>query len=201
METSLTRPAASLPDAAQPIPREWIARVFQRLTAQLGAKVADLYAGVPQAHVQAEWAAGLAGYHESEISRGVAACRERVFAPTLGEFLHLCRPALDPERAWLEAADGLRARDAGEVGQWSHPAVWRAATAMSVEVRGGEFRQHRTRWAYVLDQHLRAGWGEPVPPPQQRVGHKPLLRGPNEAERAALARLRGLVKFGGRAAQ
>lgn len=193
METSLTRPAASSADVAQqPIPREWVARVFQRLTAQLGAKVADLYAGVPQAHVQAEWAAGLAGYHDAEIARGVAACRTRVFAPTLGEFLRLCRPALDPERAWLEAQDGLQARDRGEAGNWTHPAVWRAAVAMSAEVRGGEFAKHRLRWTRVMEQQLAAGWRADVPAPPVRVEHQPALRGPTPDERAALEKIKTL---------
>lgn len=192
--TSLTQKPGSSVDA--PAPRRVVARVFERLTAQLGAKVADLYAGADQRAVQDEWGAGLAGFHMQEIARGVAACRERVFAPTLGEFLRLCRPALDPEYAWLEAGDCLRQRDAGLVGDWSHPAVWRAASAMSHEVRGGDWRAHRTRWAYTLRRELEKGWGEIPPPPPARIEHKPTLRGPTAEEREAMARMCAIARAG-----
>jgi len=192
MTTELsTQKPESLADA-RPIPRAWVARVFDRLTAQLGAKVADLYANADPRKVQAEWAAGLASYHEAEISRGIAACRERAFAPTLGEFLRLCRPALDPEWAWHEAGDCLRQREAGQVGDWSHPAVWRAACTMNTEVRSGDYQRHRTRWTYTLKREFAAGWGEGVKPPAMRIEHNVKTRGPTEAERAALASLRTL---------
>lgn len=193
-ELSMQKPA-SLADAA-PVPRRWVARVFERLSGQLGAKVADLYNGVAEKTVQEEWAAGLAGYHEAEIARGIAACRERTFAPTLGEFLKLCRPALDPEWAWHEAGDCLRQRDAGEVGDWSHPAVWRAACAMGTEVRAGDYQRHRTRWTYTLKRELAAGWGEGVKPPAMRIEHDVKVRPPTAAEREALAGLRDLHQAG-----
>src|SRR5690606_29526160 len=132
-----------------------------------------------------------AGYHECEIARGIAACRERTFAPTLGEFLKMCRPALDPEWAFYEAGDGLRQRDAGTIGDWSHPAVWRAACALSHEVRSGDFRAHRTRWTYTLKREFAAGWGEGVKPPAMRIEHTAKVRGPTEKERAAIEALRG----------
>lgn len=196
MSSALSMPQAdSLADGAlptAPVPRKWIARIFERLSGQLGAKVADLYAGVPETTVQEEWGSGLAGFQPEEIARGIAACRERAFAPTLGEFLRMCRPALDPEWAWYEAGDCLRQRDAGEVGDWSHPAVWRAACAMGSEVRGGDWKAHRVRWTYTIKREFVAGWGDGVKPPAMRIEHNAKVRGPTESERAALASLRGM---------
>ncbi|WP_423454298.1 hypothetical protein [Ottowia sp. VDI28] len=174
---------------ARPIPRKLIAEVFDRLQAQLGGKMADLYAGADLRLVQDEWGAGLAGFQPKEIERGVAMCRERAFAPTLGEFLRMCRPAVDPEYAWLEAGDCLRQRDAGLVGDWSHPAVWRAASKMGPEVRSGDWRAHRTRWTYNLRRELAAGWGEAPPRPLPAITHNATTRGPTPAERAAMASL------------
>lgn len=185
---------------AQPIPRKLIAEVFDRLKAQLGGKMADLYAGADLRLVQDEWAAGLAGYHPTELERGVASCRERAFAPTLGEFLRLCRPAVDPEYAWLEAADCLRQRDAGESGDWSHPAVWRAASQMAPEVRSGNWRSHRTRWTYTLRKEFAQGWGEAPPKPLPAVTHNARTRGPTPAEREAMSRL-SAMRAGSRAAR
>jgi len=183
---------ASLTDAL-PIPLTWAAEIFERLSAQLGTKIADLFAGVDPKLVQAEWAAGLAGFHKAEIARGIAACRERVFAPTLGEFLRLCRPSLDPEWAWYEAGDGLRRRDDGEMGDWSHPAVWRAACVMSSEVRGGDYQRHRTRWVYTLKREFSAGWGDGVKPPLVQIAHKPTAGRLTDERRAALATARTML--------
>jgi len=193
MTTELsTQKPASLPDA-RPVPKAWVAKVFDRLTGQLGTKVADLYAGMDTVVVQEEWAAGLAGYHPEEIARGIAACRERTFAPALGEFLKLCRPCLDAEWAFYEAADCLRQRDAGEVGDWSHPAVWRAACSMGTEVRSGDWKANRTRWTYTLKRELAAGWSE-IAKPAMRIEHNAKVRGPSESERAAIESLRGMFK-------
>jgi hypothetical protein len=92
------------------VPETWIEAIFTRLSAQLGAKVADLWGGVPPETVKTEWAEALASFERAEITRGLKACQTRAFAPTLGEFLRLCRPALDPEVAWLEASEGMRDR-------------------------------------------------------------------------------------------
>lgn len=185
-----TQKPASLAEA-QPLPRAWVARVFERLNAQLGTKMADLYGGSTPELLQAEWAMGLAGYHEREIMRGLSKTAERVFAPTLGEFLQLCRPALNAEWAFFEAGDCLRQRDAGEVGDWSHPAVYRAACLMSPEVRSGDWKVNRTRWTYTLEREFSRGWGDEVPAPVKQLGHEPAKRrAPTDAERAALDALR-----------
>ena len=162
-------PQPLLPTAAEPLPTPWVERIFDRLAAQLGAKVADMWAGTDPQAVKAEWAEALGGFRDEELRRGVVACRDRVFAPTLGEFRRLCRPALDPEVGWIEATAGLRDRDAGRMGAWSHPAVWRAACAMPLEVRTGTYAQQRKRWAWELEREFAAGWGDGVPAPTLQI--------------------------------
>ena len=163
---SLTDPPASLPI-------EWIERIFLRLSAQLGAKVADLYAGVPPDAVKAEWGMALADFRPEEIQRGLAACATRVFAPTLGEFARVCRPCLDPETAFYEAKEGLRARERGEVGVWSHPAVYRAARQRQWEIAHYPYDKLRKEWGLLLERELRAGWGEAVAAPLISIGYQP----------------------------
>lgn len=143
---------------AQPVPAAWVEKVFLRLGAQLGHKIADLYAGVPPDVVKAEWGMAMTGFQPQEIGRGLAACQTRVFAPTLGEFLRLCRPALDPETAAVEAVEILNNRDDAE---WSHPAVRRAALAMAFELRTQAFAQYRRRWTWILEREFSKGWDDP----------------------------------------
>jgi len=169
-------------DIAAPLAESWVERVFIRLSAQLGAKMADLYNGISPSAVKKEWGEGLSGFEPDEIVRGLKTCQTRIFAPTLGEFLRLCRPALDPELAWLEAAEGVRARNAGQVGQWSHPAVYRAAVVMTFELSSSSFKQCQKTWAWRLEREFAAGWGESVPPPALRIECESAKRAAPSAE-------------------
>ena len=144
-------------------PQKSVGQLFGLLKGQLGSKMDDLYARVDPEVVQREWAQGLFEFTTEEVARGVAACRGRKFAPTLGEFLHLCRPCLDPEMAWHEAQDGLSVRRQGEMGTWSHPAVWRAAGVMREQLLHGHFKGHRNRWEHVLCAEFAKGFVEAVP--------------------------------------
>lgn len=187
---SMSNPAPSTEVGA--VPDSWIERIFARLSAQLGAKIADLWQGVPPEQVKAEWAEALAHFDRTEIARGLQACQSRQFAPTLGEFLRLCRPALDPEIAWLEAQACMRQRDAGEIGDWTHPGVYRAARDMQHEIRTGSFRENRKRWEWLLWRELQRGWLMAIPKPAPALAHSDApVRGPTEEERRKLAELRG----------
>lgn len=175
----------------QPVPETWVEAIFTRLSAQLGAKVADLYGGVDPAAVKTEWAEALSGFDPSEISRGITSCQTRVFAPTLGEFLRLCRPALDPEIAWLEAAEGMAARERGHKGEWSHPAVYRAASSMAYELRTSDFKSQRKRWEWLLNREFPKGWLLGVPASMVRIANGGTeARPPTADERKALSDLR-----------
>lgn len=172
------------------VPQAWVETIFTRLSAQLGSKIADLYGGVPADTVKTEWAEALSGFEPAEIARGLKSCQTRAFAPTLGEFLRLCRPALDPEVAWLEAQEGMAARGHGKTGDWSHPAVYRAASGFEHELRTGSYKQHRKSWDWRLDREMRKGWLLGVPKPLHALGNDPTTRPPTEEERQRLAELR-----------
>lgn len=100
------------------------------------------------------WSEGFAeeGLTPAEIKAGIVACR-RMFdwPPSFPEFVKACRPALDYERAYLEAVDQLRARDAG-ADKWSSAALFWAATGMSWEIRATPYNAIKTRWRAALDQ-------------------------------------------------
>lgn len=193
--TSATPNSAPL-EVIRPLPPKKVEEIFDRLTAQLGNKFADLWSGVKAEHIKLEWADGLAGFRGREIMRGLKACQTRVFAPTLGEFVRLCRPALDPEIAWLEARTGLVARRAGQLGEWSHPAVYRASKEMPYELTDKSFKECRKGWEWTLQREFDRGWGEDVPMPPLQLEVKPVVtRPPTAAERQAYAAIRAAGKL------
>ncbi|MCS4508903.1 hypothetical protein [Xylophilus ampelinus] len=189
LTTALSMPTPESSPERLPLSQLAVAQVFKSLGAQLGAKMADMYRGVEPIVLQAEWAERLSDLKRHELERGVAACADRRFAPTLGEFRQLCRPALDPETAWLEAAAGMREREAGRMGQWTHPAVWRAAHEMAHELRTKAFADCRKRWEWTMQRELASGWGAPVPPPLPLIEDDTKVGPPSSAVRERMARI------------
>lgn len=185
--TPLTLPPTASLDGIRPIPLRRVEDIFERLTAQLGKKFTDLWTGGNSEHIKTEWADGLSGFRGREILRGLKACQTRVFAPTLGEFIRLCRPALDPEIAWLEARAGLLARRSGQLGEWTHPAVFRASQELPYQLLNQSPKEHRKAWEWTLQREFDKGWLDDVPPPPLQLEIKPATtRPPTAAERAVL---------------
>ncbi|VWX56060.1 hypothetical protein VARIO8X_110100 [Burkholderiales bacterium 8X] len=152
--------------AEPPLAGSIVAEVLYTLQIQFGARrFADLLAGEPIEKVIEVWARYLGGMRREELSRGLQNTARQRYVPTLGEFAVLCRPCLDPEYAWVEAQAGLAERAQGRTGEWTHPAVWRAATSMWQEITTGDQRRHRVHWSFRLRRELAQGWGEPVPSP------------------------------------
>ncbi len=63
---------------------------------------------------------------------------------------------------------GLEARAKGEFGDWSHPAIYWAATLLQRDLMGQAYGAVKDRWAAALAaQMARTEWAEiPVPRPQ-----------------------------------
>lgn len=176
LATSSTSRLASSPERAVPAPQPVavVERVFDRLAAILGPRLADVVAASSIEKVKAEWGKALAGFSFEEIARGLDETRSRKFPPNLPEFLHLCRPGLDPEVAWCEAELGLAARAAGERFPWSHWAIYWAARDMVSEITGSTFAKHRKRWEVRLKAEFAKGvWNSPPDPSQRRIAHTP----------------------------
>lgn len=153
-----------------PVPTRWVEYLFARLAAILGGSMSNVYASADPDRVKAEWAEALAGFSAEEVKRGLAATRTRKFAPNLPEFLHLCRPALDPEVAWIEAEQGMASHAKGERFAWSHPAVYWAGRQFGYELRSGTFERCRKRWTAALAAEFAKGaWAAPADPTHRRI--------------------------------
>jgi hypothetical protein len=198
---STYRPESSAePQSIATIPSGAVGALIRTLRLQLGAGWADKFpvpadpakATKHADDLAAEWGRGLAGYQKHEIRRGLDRVSDygtKGFAPTLPEFKRLCRPCLDPEWAWHEAQEGLAAREQGERGAWTHPAVFFAASSMATEVRSGDWQRHRTRWTRTLARELEHGWGREIPQPAMRLDYTQKVGPPPAEVRSNIERL------------
>jgi len=110
-------------------PTAWMERLFARLRACYGNRMATMYGDCPAADIHDAWREGLRGMPADKIKLGL----ERVvvehpeWPPTLGEFLALCRrvqPAAHREFAALPAPkrgpipDAVRGEIDSLLGKW-----------------------------------------------------------------------------------
>lgn len=137
-------------------------RLFARLGAFYGARFADMWRDADPVELKRIWAEELAGFTPEEIARGIDGCRTRDWPPTLPEFLRLCRPALDYEAAFCEAAEQMYRRQQGE-DRWSDAAIYWAATWMGRDVMALSYDAARARWRALLDRALQAIRGGDLP--------------------------------------
>ena len=148
----------------QALPEKWIAHLMIKMQAMYGAKFTQQWQGIDTDILQTEWAEQLAGFTGDELSRGLAACRERPWPPTLPEFMVLCRPPMLPEPAFYEAVTGLSQRRRGEYGEWAHPALFHAAVKVGAhDMLNGSYQQLRTRWERALSTEMEKTEWAPIP--------------------------------------
>lgn len=131
-----------------------------------GKKYTDQWGAIDPDGLRDFWALQLAGYSAAEIRRGLAALGERDWPPTLPEFKRMCRPPLDPVAAYYEAVEGVQARERGERGTWSHPAIfWAAAKIGAYDLKNVGYAQIAKRWETALQAFFEAECDDPIPDP------------------------------------
>lgn len=163
MSLTLWQPRSS--DATR-LKTETVVAILGKLHARYGAKFADMWQGVPQDKLAAEWAAELAGFTPDEIRRGMDACRTRVWPPTLPEFAALCRPPIEAEAAFYEALDGIRQRERGVAFAWSHPAIyWAAVDFGTYNLTHSDWPAAKSKWVRILAKQMDKTEWEAVPDP------------------------------------
>lgn len=151
------------------IPREWIDSLFKRMLVRYGNKFVEMWRGIDMEDVKREWASEMGKLNAAEMKAGVSALDSQEWPPTLPMFLQLCRASLDPVRAYYEAIEGLRERQRGQIGQWSHPAVYWAANGMAYELNSQSYSQLSARWDAALKAELAKGSWAPIPQPQLAI--------------------------------
>jgi hypothetical protein len=135
------------------LPSEWVERIFTRLSAMFGDKLARMWAGLDPEDVKVEWAEALGGFTGTEILVGLNSARALTWPPTLGEFMRLCRPEPPYEDLFIAAQHGYR----------DDPLTYWAARAYGTcDLRVATWPKARARWIEVVD-HLRSSALPPVP--------------------------------------
>lgn len=164
------------PSTCEPLPERWVERIFERLVALYGSGFTERWSEVDPAQMRAMWAHELGGYTADELQAGLAACKERPWAPTLPEFLMLCRPSIEPEAAFAEATLQLVKREHNE-DTWSHPAIYYAAVQVGEhDMRSSNFGQLKARWTAALKHQLARGEWPPIPKRPLALPAPPLNR-------------------------
>ena len=119
------------------------------------------------------WERKLAGFNRDELRRGFKALETLKYPPTLPEFMQLCRPPIDPVKAYYEAVKGVQERRSGRKGQWSHPAIFWTAASMSHDLLNLSYTSVKAAFEKRLSEELsKTSWQEipdvstPLPPPK-----------------------------------
>lgn len=147
------------------MPIAWVERIFDQMLLTYGKKFTDQWGGADPDKLIKFWCAGLAGYAGSEIKRGLSGLDVREWPPTLPEFKKMCRPSIDPLVAYYEALNGLQERLKGDVGTWSHPAIFHASKGLQFDLLNQTYSQIKTRWENALADQLQKGqWDEITKP-------------------------------------
>ncbi len=145
------------------LPIKWIESLFERMLFEYGKKFSDQWGGSDPEALKAHWAKRLGDLNGEELKRGYGKLEGREWPPTLPEFRNLCRPQADSMVAYYEAVAGVQARQAGEMGTWSHPAIFWAAMPMAFDLGTQTFSQIKGRWEKALADQMERGEWAPVP--------------------------------------
>lgn len=138
-----------------------VAAIFAKMALDYGKKFTDQWGGSNPDALNAHWVSELTGYTPREIKRGLAAMDSKDWPPTLPEFKKMCRAPLNEMATYYEAIAGLEARGKGEMGQWSHPAVYWAASFLRADLMSQTHAQMRDRWAAALKAQMeRSEWAD-----------------------------------------
>lgn len=146
--------------------RNAVAWLLKRMANFWGKPFHDKWAMLGDGEMLEIWTGALKGLTELEFRRGVSKLPDFERPPSLPEFLKACKPEVNPLTAYYEALEGARSRERGEVGTWSHPAVfWAAVRVSTFELLNQSYSQIRGRWEVALAAELAKGQWAEIPAP------------------------------------
>ncbi|MVW80196.1 hypothetical protein [Bordetella sp. 02P26C-1] len=166
------------------------ALVVSEMRRMYGAKFGQQWQGLTPRELKDSWDRTLAGLTEAEIRTGLLACLSRDWPPTLPEFLRLCRPWLNPEVAYHEAVQGISCRRRGEIGHWSHPAIyWAAVSTGTHDLLNSTYSTIKVRWEREFAKELEKGTWPSIPEVREALPGPGQTMSTKEEAAAALKRM------------
>lgn len=169
----------NLSTSTKPAPTAWVESLFARMEAMYGSKFLDMWRGADIGLVKTMWGDEMGKLSGEELKRGYSALMAQDWPPSLPAFVKLCRPPIDPMKAYYEAVAGTQARSNGEAGTWSHPAIYWAAMPLSFDLGTQTYSQIKARWERALEEQMGRGEWEPIPAPMVALpapGKSPLSK-------------------------
>lgn len=152
--------------STRPAPISWVEKLFERMQALYGNKFVDMWRDTNIDLVKQLWSEEMGKLSSDDLKRGYAALMARDWPPSLPEFVKMCKPSVDPTVAYYEAVNGMQARERGEKGQWSHPAIfWAAVQISAFDLKNQSYSQLKTRWEKTLQDQMDKGEWAAVPEP------------------------------------
>jgi len=141
----------------------WVEKLFANMSLLYGNRMEKMWSGIGKGQLMVFWHMKLEDLTEEEFSRGVKALDRQEHPPSLPQFMSLCRPEVNAVAAYYEAVKGLQERRLGRKGEWSHPAIFWAASQMAFDLLNQTQTQVEKRWKEVLIlQYEKTTW-QPVP--------------------------------------
>jgi hypothetical protein len=149
------------------IPDSWVEKLFERMVGLYGNKFLDMWGKTDLLQVKAIWAQELGKLSRDEIAKGANALINQEWCPTLPQFIKLCRTDIDAVTAYYEAVNGVIAREKGEIGEWSHPAIfWASVKVGSFDLKNQTYSNIKARWERALDEEINKGEWSDIPQAQ-----------------------------------
>lgn len=155
-----------LSTSINPIPQAWIDALFAKMSALYGNKFSDMWRDSSMQAIKSVWSQELSKLSRDEIAKGANALMSQEWPPTLPQFIKLCRTDIDPLQAYYEALNGVIARESGEVGEWSHPAIFWAMVAVGAfDIKNQTYSNIKARWEKCLSEQIARGQWAAIPTP------------------------------------
>lgn len=167
-----------LSTSTEPISDKWIDALFAKMSLYYGNKFADMWRDSSMQAIKGLWAQELRKLSREDFTRGANALMTQEWPPTLPQFIKLCKPSVDAVAAYYQAVNGVIAREHGNVGEWSHPAIfWASVKVGAFDLKHQTYSNIKGRWEAALSEEMAKGaWSDipepmialPAPPPASK---------------------------------
>jgi hypothetical protein len=157
---------AQLSNSINAIPEKWIDALFAKMSTYYGNKFADMWRDGNMQVIKAVWFEECVKLSREDFTRGANALMAQEWPPTLPQFIKLCRPSVDAVAAYYEAVNGVIARESGNIGEWSHPAIfWASVKIGAFDLKHQTYSAIKGRWEGALNEELAKGNWTAIPEP------------------------------------
>jgi hypothetical protein len=155
-----------LSTSTEPISDKWIDALFAKMSLYYGNKFADMWRDSSMQAIKGLWAQELRKLSREDFTRGANALMTQEWPPTLPQFIKLCKPSVDAVAAYYQAVNGVIAREHGNVGEWSHPAIfWASVKVGAFDLKHQTYSNIKGRWEAALSEEMAKGAWSDIPEP------------------------------------